>query len=64
MPQAHGDVSGKEIALLQSHRVTGSGRPPPVPTERGVRLSRSTLFDRWFTALSLLFVQGPFPWSV
>jgi hypothetical protein len=24
-----------------SHRVTGGGRPPPVPTERGVRLYRS-----------------------
>ena len=44
-------------------RVTGSGRPPPVPTERGVRLSRTTLFDRWFTALSLLFVPGSFPRS-
>src|SRR5258708_23754095 len=22
-----------------SHRVTGGGRPPPVPTERGVRIS-------------------------
>jgi branched-chain amino acid transport system substrate-binding protein len=27
------------------HRVTGDGRPPPVPTERGVRISRTTLFD-------------------
>ena len=27
-----------------SHRVTGGGRPPPVPTERGVRISRTTLF--------------------
>ena len=26
-------------------------------------VSRTTLFDRWFTALSLLFVPGPFPWS-
>ena len=26
------------------HRVTGGGRPPPVPTERGVRISRTTLF--------------------
>ena len=23
------------------HRVTGGGRPPPVPTERGVRISRT-----------------------
>ena len=27
-------------------RVTGSNRSPPVPTERGVRFSRTTLFDR------------------
>jgi hypothetical protein len=27
-----------------SYRVTGGGRPPPVPTERGVRISRTTLF--------------------
>src|ERR1039458_2878108 len=33
------------------HRVTGGGRPPPVPTERGVRLYRTTLFGSWFTAL-------------
>src|SRR5262245_3570675 len=26
-----------------SHRVTGGGHPPPVPTERGVRISRTTL---------------------
>jgi hypothetical protein len=24
-----------------SHRVTGGGHPPPVPTERGVRISRT-----------------------
>src|SRR5258707_27344 len=28
------------------HRVTGGGRPPPVPTERSVRISRTTLFRR------------------
>src|ERR1700730_12385110 len=33
------------------HRVTGGGRPPPVPTERSVQISRTTLFRRWFTAL-------------
>src|ERR1700739_2529298 len=27
-------------------RVTGGGRPPPVPTERSVRISRTTLFRR------------------
>src|ERR1700687_1572525 len=36
---------------FHSHRVTGGGRPPPVPTERGVRLYRTTLFGSWFTAL-------------
>src|ERR1700730_14058368 len=34
-----------------SHRGTGAGSPPPVPTERGVRLYRTTLFGSWFTAL-------------
>src|ERR1700736_2395193 len=37
-----------------SHRVTGGGRPPPVPTDRGVRISRTTLFDSWFTALTAI----------
>jgi Mycolic acid cyclopropane synthetase len=32
------------------HRVTGGGHPPPVPTERGVRISRTTLFGSRFTA--------------
>src|ERR1700681_4941376 len=32
------------------HRVAGGGRPPPAPTERGVRISRTTLFGSWFTA--------------
>ena len=36
---------------VAAHRVTGGGRPPPVPTERGMRLSRTTLFGTWFTAL-------------
>ena len=29
-----------------THRVTGGGRPPPVPTERSVQISRTTLFRR------------------
>jgi hypothetical protein len=29
-----------------SHRVTGGSHPPPVPTERSVRISRTTLFGR------------------
>ena len=28
------------------HRVTGGGRPPPVPTERSVQIYRTTLFGR------------------
>ena len=34
------------IPILGAHRVTGGGRPPPVPTERSVRISRTTLFRR------------------
>jgi len=30
--------------LGAGHRVAGGGRPPPAPTERGVRISRTTLF--------------------
>src|SRR3979409_248638 len=30
--------------ITPRHRVTGGGRPPPVPTERGVQISRTTLF--------------------
>jgi hypothetical protein len=33
-----------------AHRVTGGDHPPPVPTERGVRISRTTLFGNRFTA--------------
>jgi len=36
--------------LLTAHRVAGGGRPPPAPTERGVRISRTTLFGSWFAA--------------
>src|SRR5262245_36969737 len=32
------------------HRVTGGGHPPPVPTERGVRTSRTTVLGSRFTA--------------
>jgi hypothetical protein len=37
-----------------SHRVAGGGRPPPAPTERGVRISRTTLFGSWFTAFTAI----------
>ena len=40
------------------HRVTGGSRPPPVPTERSVRFSRTTLFRRWLTALQELVTPG------
>ena len=33
------------------HRVAGGSRPPPAPTERSVRIYRTTLFGRCFTAL-------------
>ena len=32
------------------HRVAGGSRPPPAPTERSVRISRTTLFGSCFTA--------------
>src|SRR4051794_17696422 len=41
-------------------RVTGGSCPPPVPTERGVQFSRTTLFDRWFTALCCYSLQVRF----
>src|SRR5258705_8217477 len=34
-----------------SHRVAGGSCPPPAPTERSMRIYRTTLFDSWFTAL-------------
>lgn len=40
--------SAKESHLHD--RVTGGSRPPPVPTERSVRISRTTLFSSRFTA--------------
>src|ERR1700722_9182607 len=46
-----GSLSHSATLRFPSHRVTGGGRPPPVPTERGVRLYRTTLFGSWFTAL-------------
>jgi transposase len=32
------------------HRVAGGSHPPPAPTERSVRISRTTLFGSRFTA--------------
>jgi len=39
-------LAGKGVALLPLHRVIGGGHPPPIPTERSVRISRTTLFNR------------------
>ena len=39
-----------QAALL----VAGGGHPPPAPTERGVRISRTTLFGSWFTAFTAI----------
>jgi hypothetical protein len=40
---ASGDCSPED-------RVARGGHPPPAPTERSVRISRTTLFGSWFTA--------------
>src|SRR6266404_9986058 len=48
---------------FHTHRVTGGGRPPPVPTERGVRISRTNALRQLLHSTSLLFVQVSFPWS-
>src|SRR6516225_7373103 len=36
---------------FHTHRVGRGSHPPPPPTDRSVRISRTTLFGRWFTAL-------------
>src|ERR1700694_1065781 len=46
-----GSLGHSATLRFPSHRVAGGGRPPPVPTERGMRLYRTTLFGSWFTAL-------------
>src|SRR5690349_1920949 len=51
LPRSPSQATELNALARRNDRVTGSGRPPPVPTERGVRFSRTTLFDRWFTAL-------------
>ena len=48
------DESSSPGELHPQDRVTGGGRPPPVPTERGVRISRTTLFGRCFTAFAAI----------
>ena len=36
--------SGRPGSLLTVDRVAGGGHPPPAPTERSVRISRTPLF--------------------
>ena len=50
-----GGMPSRPREFHPEHRVVGSSRPPPTPTERSVRSYRTTLFDRWFTALCYLF---------
>src|SRR6516225_6714604 len=41
-PLSSGGASlGRPWLRFHTHRVTGGGHPPPVPTERGVRISRT-----------------------
>ena len=41
----HGELPSRPGELHPEHRVTGGGRPPPVPTERSVQISRTTLLE-------------------
>ena len=41
---------GVGIVIAHNHRVAGGSRPPPAPTERSVRISRTTLFESCFAA--------------
>jgi len=43
-------LSPRHPFRFQSHRVAGSGKPPPAPTERSVPISGTTLVIRGFTA--------------
>src|SRR5580700_3355078 len=40
---------GVGSAIARDHRVAGGTRPPPAPTERSVRICRTTLFRSCFT---------------
>jgi hypothetical protein len=40
-------LSESAITPFHTHRVTGGGRPPPVPTERGVRISRTNALRKF-----------------
>src|SRR6266850_723660 len=58
-----GSLGHSASLRFPSHRVTGGGRPPPAPTERGVRISRTNALRQLLHSTSLLFVQVSFPWS-
>jgi hypothetical protein len=45
-----------EFAHSSHYRVAGGSYLPPAPTERGVRISRTTLFRRCFTAQQIASV--------
>src|SRR5260370_15209169 len=47
-----GSLGHSATLRFPSHRVAGGGRPPPAPTERGVRISRTTLLGSWLTAFT------------
>src|ERR1035437_7748340 len=49
-----GSLGHSATLRFPSHRVTGGGRPPPVPTDRGVRVSPPLLFGSWFTAFTAI----------
>ncbi len=38
------------VPITSAYRVAGGSYPPPAPTERSVRISRTTLFGEGFTA--------------
>ncbi len=50
--------SGLPWPRFPSHRVAGGSHPPPAPTERSVRISRTTLFGESFTAKHMLGTAG------
>src|SRR5215475_11486978 len=52
MVNERGKVGARRTAQLcfLTHRVAGGSCPPPAPTERGVRISRTTLFRHCLTA--------------
>jgi len=41
------ESSGSDLSFLirAADQVIGGGHPPPIPTERSVRISRTTLFS-------------------